>query len=149
MELVLLIGLPASGKSSFFQHRLADTHTKISKDLMKGKRNRDHKQRVLLEECASRDQPVVLDNTHPSKASRAPWIRWAQERKWKVKGYYLSCSVEECQRRNARRDPSEIVPDVGFLLAADFLTCAGFLASLSPLNGFDRIGFLRRHTPSR
>ncbi len=136
MELVLLIGLPASGKSSFFQHRLADTHTKISKDLMKGKRNRDHKQRVLLEECASRDQPVVLDNTHPSKASRAPWIRWAQERKWKVKGYYLSCSVEECQRRNARRDPLEIVPDVGFF------SILGSLERPSYSEGFDELFFV-------
>ena len=56
----------------------------------------------------------MLNNTHPSKATREPWIQWAKERNLKVVGFYLSASVEECKERNARRDPECHVPDVGF-----------------------------------
>ncbi len=34
MECVILIGIPASGKSTFYRERFAGTHTHISKDLM-------------------------------------------------------------------------------------------------------------------
>lgn len=136
MNLVLLIGLPASGKSSFYRRHLSATHDIISKDLMKGKRNRDHKQRVLLEEKALAGRPVVLDNTHPSKESRRPWIAWAHERGWTVTGYYLSCSVEECQRRNQSRNQDELVPDVGFY------SILGSLERPQHEEGFDDLFFV-------
>lgn len=114
MELILLIGLPASGKSSFFQKHFADSHRLISKDLLRNNRRKDRRQRGLLEEAFLESRPVVLDNTHPSRQSRRPWIEWATEKGWLVKGYYLSCSVEECQRRNSLRPLDTRVPDVGF-----------------------------------
>lgn len=136
MELVILIGLPASGKSSFYRMHLAQTHDQISKDLMKGKRNRDHKQRVLLEQSAAHERSVVLDNTHPSRASRQPWIQWARDHQWNVTGYYLSCSVEECQRRNLARCEEERVPDVGFF------AILGSLERPSYEEGFDQLYFV-------
>lgn len=114
MELVILIGLPASGKSTFYRHRFAATHKHVSKDQLKNNRRRNRRQQQLLDQAFADGVPVVLDNTHPSRAVRAPWIEWARSRGWKVVGYYLSCSVEECQRRNAARCEKTRVPDVGF-----------------------------------
>ena len=49
LEFVLLMGLPSSGKSTFYRNQCASTHTHVSKDSMRGKRNRVRKQRVLLD----------------------------------------------------------------------------------------------------
>ena len=114
VELVLLIGLPASGKSSFYERHFSKSHRLISKDLIKNNRRKDRRQRQLLDKAFQESLPVVLDNTHPSMKSRRPWIEWGLENGWAVKGYYLSCSVEECQRRNALRPTESRVPDVGF-----------------------------------
>jgi predicted kinase len=40
MECVILIGLPASGKSTFFRERFAATHDHVSKDLLRNNRSR-------------------------------------------------------------------------------------------------------------
>jgi predicted kinase len=50
-ELVLLIGLQGSGKSSFCSAHLADTHTLVSKDRLRNNRNRERRQRQLIEEA--------------------------------------------------------------------------------------------------
>ena len=114
MELVLLIGLPASGKSTFYQTQFSQTHRLISKDLLKNNRRRDKRQRQLLDDAFESGQSVVLDNTHPSVAARAASIQWAKERNIKTIAYYLGQSVDECMRRNALRDKKTQVPDVGF-----------------------------------
>lgn len=114
MELILLIGLPGSGKSTFYHNHFGSTHEHESKDSMRGKRNRDRKQRVLLEEAEAAGQSVVLDNTHPSPGSRAPWIAWARAHGWRVQGYYLASKVAECYARNRQRPEEDRVPAVGF-----------------------------------
>lgn len=139
MELILLIGLPGSGKSTFFRQHFAATHRLVSKDLMKGKRNRDRKQLGLLEQAALAGEPVVLDNTHPSAYSRASWIAWARARGWSVNGYYLSCSVEECRRRDAAREHDQRVPDVGFFAILRELERPRYE------EGFDRLFFVQSH----
>ena len=43
-QLVILIGLQASGKSTFYRTRFADTHTWISKDRLRHNRNPGRRQ---------------------------------------------------------------------------------------------------------
>ena len=50
MECVILIGLPASGKSTFFRERFAGTHDHISKDLLRNNRRPQRRQEQLIEE---------------------------------------------------------------------------------------------------
>ncbi len=114
MELVLMIGLPGSGKSTLYHSHLSSSHLLVSKDAMRGKRNRDHKQRVLLEQAEAAGRSVVLDNTHPSVESRRLWIGWGRDRGWRVTGYYLSSVAADCYERNALRTGDDKVPDVGF-----------------------------------
>lgn len=136
MELILLIGLPASGKSTFYREHFAQTHRLISKDLLRNNRRKNRRQRKLLEEAFSENCPVVLDNTHPSRADRAPWLAWAREKNWKTVGYYLSASLEQCQLRNQRRSSKERVPDVGFY------TILKNLERPSHGEGFDQLYFV-------
>jgi len=60
MEAVILIGIQASGKSSFYKERFFDTHVRINLDMLKTK----HRQRVLLDACLAGKQPFVVDNTN-------------------------------------------------------------------------------------
>ena len=74
MECVILIGLPASGKSTFFRERFAGTHDHISKDLLRNNRRPQRRQEQLIEESLASGRSVVVDNTNPSVAVRAPLI---------------------------------------------------------------------------
>ncbi len=138
MEIILLIGLPGSGKSTFYRELFATTHLHVSKDAMPGKRNRDRKQRVLLEAAELAGKSVVLDNTHPSAQVRAPWIAWGKERGWSVVGYYMSSKAAECYARNAARAQEDRVPDVGFY------SIVGALELPSLDEGFDSLFYVRQ-----
>jgi predicted kinase len=47
-EVVIFVGLQASGKSSFFRERFAATHEQVSKDLFRNNKNRNRSQAQLL-----------------------------------------------------------------------------------------------------
>ena len=63
-ELVIFIGLQASGKTSFYRSRLAQTHVHISKDLMRNNRRPERRQQQLVREALSAGRSLVVD-THP------------------------------------------------------------------------------------
>ena len=44
MEVVILVGLPGSGKTSFFQSRFAASHAHVSKDLLPNARDKGARQ---------------------------------------------------------------------------------------------------------
>ena len=47
MEAVIFIGIPATGKSTFYQERFAGTHVRVNLDLLKTRRREDR----LLAAC--------------------------------------------------------------------------------------------------
>ena len=78
MECVILIGLPASGKSTFFRDRFAATHDHVSKDLLRNNRKPQRRQEHLIAESLASGRSVVVDNTNPSAAVRATIITIAK-----------------------------------------------------------------------
>src|SRR5690242_6814545 len=64
MELVILIGLQASGKSTFARTRFGETYRYVSKDLLKNNSNPARRQRQLIEEALQQGLSVVVDNTN-------------------------------------------------------------------------------------
>ena len=70
VELVILLGLQASGKSTFFRERFAATHEHVSKDLFRNNRNRNRRQRELVEAALGAGCSVVVDNTNPTVQER-------------------------------------------------------------------------------
>ena len=61
MEAVLLIGIPGSGKSSFYREQFYATHLRINRDMLKTKR----RERALIEACLKIQQQFVLDTSTP------------------------------------------------------------------------------------
>ena len=111
-ECVILIGLQASGKSTFFRERFAQTHDHVSKDLLRGNRQAERRQQELLRASLSAGRSVVVDNTHATVASRARVIAVARERGARVTGYYFETESAHALRRNRLREGPARVPDV-------------------------------------
>lgn len=111
MQAVLLIGLQASGKSTFYQERFFSTHVRVSLDLLKTR----YRERRLVELCLDTRQPYVVDNTNPTRLERQPYIECAKASGFRVVGYYLQSRIEDCKRRNDARAVTQQVPLPGLL----------------------------------
>jgi predicted kinase len=118
VEVILLVGLQASGKSTFFRHRFRRTHVHISKDNFRSSRNREKRQQFLLREALEDGLSVVIDNTNLDRESRAAIIHVAREFGARVIGYHFRSSVAESLERNARRSGEDRVPEIAIHSAA-------------------------------
>src|SRR5215216_4222437 len=96
MELVIFVGLQASGKSTFFRGRFAATHEHVSKDLFRNNRDRNRRQAQLIKAALNAGSPVVVDNTNPTVENRRPLIQLGLEFGAKVIGYYFDSTVRQC-----------------------------------------------------
>jgi predicted kinase len=112
MECVILIGLPASGKSTFFRERFAGTHDHVSKDLLRNNRHPQRRQEQLIAESLASGRSVVVDNTNPTVAVRATLIAAARQHGAEVVGYFFPTEASDALRRNRARQGRERVPDV-------------------------------------
>jgi predicted kinase len=117
VECVILIGLPASGKSSFYRERFAGTHDHVSKDLMRNTRRPARRQEQLIAESLALGRSVVVDNTNPSAAERAPLIRLARAHGAVVAGYFFPTDLRDALRRNRAREGRARVPEVAIFTA--------------------------------
>src|SRR5919198_4615548 len=109
-EVVILVGLQGSGKSTLFRERFAGTHVHISKDRLPRSADKRRRQRQLIGEALSKGQSIAVDNTNPTRVDREEIISQARARGARVIGYYVEAPVADCLRRNALRKGIERVP---------------------------------------
>lgn len=133
MECVILIGLPAAGKTTFYRERFAGTHDHISKDLQSKSRRADTRQHELIADALSHGRSVVIDNTNPSLDVRAPVIALARAHGAHVLGYFFETEAADALRRNRMREGRARVPDVAIFAVRKRLE----LPQLA--EGFDRL----------
>ena len=109
---MILIGLPASGKSSFYRERFAATHDHISKDVLRAARRPEKRQQELIRHSLAGGHSVVVDNTNATVAARAEITALAREFGATVKGYFFETAPADAIRRNRLREGRARVPDV-------------------------------------
>ena len=89
MEMVLFIGIQATGKSSFYLERFFRTHIRISGDMLKTKRRKE----LLVRACLEGKSPFVVDKMNLTRTERAGYIGLAKTAGFKVVGYFLESEL--------------------------------------------------------
>jgi predicted kinase len=112
MELILLIGLQAAGKTTFYRQRLADGYIHISMDLLRNNPHPARRQAQLIEQALQAGQSVVVDNTNPTAEVRASLIALGRLYRSTITGYYFPPDAAGSIKRNAAREGKAKVPPV-------------------------------------
>jgi predicted kinase len=135
-EAVIFIGLQGSGKTTYFTNHFAATHAHASRDLQQT----PERELAFIRECLCAGRSFVVDDTNPTRAVRAPYIRQAKAAGFTVLCYFLDTPVRTAIGRNNHRKDKKPVPVPAILRAAKRLEPP----SLD--EGFDQI---RTITPDR
>lgn len=133
LEVVVLVGLQASGKSTFARDRFAASHAIVSKDAFPSARNKARRQAREIDAALSSSRSVVVDNTNPRIEDRAPVVAAARAAGARAIAYVLEATLDECLERNAKREGRARVPDVGLRATAKSL------ARPTRAEGFDEV----------
>ena len=132
-ELIIFVGIQAAGKSTYYREHFAATHVHVSKDLMKSARDRDAKQAEMVEAALREGKSVVIDNTNPTPAVRAPLIALGKRLGARVVACWFEAIVKDAVARNHLREGKARVPDVAIYVTARKLVPPSFE------EGFDEV----------
>ena len=135
--MIILIGLQASGKTTFFQRHFAKTHEHISGDLLRNNRHPVRRQAQLIEAALQVPRSVVIDNTNPTREVRESLIRLGHIYGAEVSGYYFETEVKASIERNKQRTGKAKVPVVAIYTTAKKLTRPTYA------EGFDKLFSVR------
>jgi predicted kinase len=112
-QAVIFIGVQATGKSTFFKERFADTHVRINLDMLKTR----HREKLILEACIKAHQNFVVDNTNPTIEDRQRYMVPARAANFEVIGYYFQSQLNATLLRNQQRVDKQRIPMAGVVAA--------------------------------
>src|SRR5262249_15098127 len=96
-------------------------------------RRPQRRQMHLIAEALGEGQSVVVDNTNPTEADRAPIIAEARRQGAEVVSVFFDAPIEGCLERNRGRGGRERVPDRALFVTRSRLLPPSFA------EGFDRL----------
>jgi predicted kinase len=131
MDAVIFIGIPGSGKSTFFIDRFFDTHVRINLDMLKTR----YREMILISACIQAKQSFVVDNTNVTSAERARYIPLAKQAGFRVVGYYFQSSLEAALQRNQQRSGKALIPPKGVIARYHKLELPSFTEGFDMLHG--------------
>lgn len=121
-EMILLIGLPASGKSTWAKRYVTDrkfaaliSSDSIREELYGDETTQGDNNKIFslvrerAEEALKEGKDVVIDATNMTIKDRSAYFDIAKTYGATVTGILFDTPVEECKRRNSKRD--RVVPD--------------------------------------
>jgi predicted kinase len=109
----VLVGLQASGKTTFAARLAASGYVVVSKDAFPNARRRQRRQLRLIADALAAGRDVVVDNTNPAPAEWAPLVGLAREHGAAAVAYWFPPDPAGSWRRNAERPAPARVPEAG------------------------------------
>jgi predicted kinase len=137
LEVVVLVGLPGSGKSTFRSQRFTNTHAIESEALLRDDRRPHRRKRLHVVAALASGMSVVVDSVNATVEERAAIVATARGRAARVVAIFFDSSLPECAARNQRRAATTRVSDLGLLAAAKRLVRP------SVAEGFDELWTVR------
>jgi predicted kinase len=116
-EAIILVGLPGAGKTTYYQTHFARTHTLVSGDVQGSIKS----QISVLDACIQHALSFAVDNTNVTRASRASFIRHAQDAGYRVVCYFFDTPVRTAIGRNNHRKDKKPIPVPAILKSAKHL----------------------------
>jgi predicted kinase len=99
VEAVVFCGIQASGKTTFYRRRFAETHVRLSMDLLRTRR----REAILLEACLRAGQRFVIDNTNATRADRERYVAPSLAARFTVACYWFDVPLAIAAARNRSR----------------------------------------------
>ena len=130
---VIMIGIQASGKSTFCSKCLQDRFVRISLDEL----NTRNKEKKLLMDCISKELDLVIDNTNPTKDDRQRYIPVLIENDYRIVGYFMQSRIADCIKRNENRQGKSRIPNAAIASTSNKLEIPEYA------EGFDELHFVR------
>ena len=112
-EMIIMVGFPASGKSSFAR-KINSNYTNyiiINQDTLKTLA----KCKKYTNECLEANKSVIIDSTNPTIFGRNDWIEIAKKFNYIVKIFKMKTSLEHSKHNNVYRSltsNTELIPDI-------------------------------------
>ena len=128
-EVVVMCGIPGSGKTTFCRERLFPQYLYISLDRLRSR----SAEAELFAFALRRRKSCVIDNTNINGRERARYVPAAKKAGASVVAYWFDPDIQVCRTRNASRTGRERVPD--FVIGAK----AARFAAPTKAEGFDYI----------
>src|SRR5687768_16094657 len=95
MEILMVMGYPASGKSTYVETKLLEGYARLNRDTLGG--SLDSVAVRLSAEIMAGGRRFVLDNTYPTIESRRPILAIGREHAIPVRCLLLDTSIEDAQ----------------------------------------------------
>jgi predicted kinase len=127
MEAVIFCGVQGSGKTTLYRDRFLETHARISMDLLRTRA----REAAFLKTCLETGMRFVVDNTNPTVADRARYLKPAREAGYTLIAYLVEIDHAVAAGRNAAR--GRVVS------AAGLRDVARRLVRPTPEEGFDEL----------
>lgn len=156
IELVILVGIQASGKTTYYRRHLEGEYLHVSLDNWRGKGNVRRKEREAIlaglasaAESGGKLRGVAVDNTNTTINTRRRYFDVAGEftaaagKPVSLTAYFFDADLAGCLKRNAQR-PADAPPGVPYFVPPAAI--AGFMNRLQPPSheeGFARVRRVR------
>lgn len=106
--LIIMMGIPASGKSTFAARHLQN-FSRINLDNLRTRERED----AMLHALFISEEDIVVDNTNVSPEERAKYFELADKNGYMVVGLFMESILKDCIKRNAQREGNARIPEKG------------------------------------
>ena len=104
-QMILLIGIPGSGKSTFAAANFPPAYLRISRDMLRTRA----REAGALANALEKRRNIVIDNTNVKRIERERFILPAKAAGYRVTGFYFRSVIKDCLGRNAQRSGAALI----------------------------------------